>query len=336
MEAITWGIHDKQGLGTRRAIRGAAICVVFAGLVHLLSAPQHLEHVGHALFLILAGVTEVAWGLAFWRKPSAALYSLGVVVAGAFILLWAITRVVPAPFGHGPGDVEVVGIISKLAESVGLGGLLAMILLGAHQRDSRWPAWRMILAPLTLAVMGAFVLYGAGIAAEQMFPWLGDQDEADVEHHEHSAVRDAALSLSPSTSARAGAVLPAKQGEYDTLTVIENGASRALKNGGRVSLVDGVTAEVFFSPYPPQRRTDLYLYLIRNGEEPRTGKPAVEAEYSMTQMSHATFTRSGVELQRGRYLLPLTFLMSGEWAIDIKVGWPDNTGRLKLVTNVAP
>ncbi len=137
MEAITWDMHATQGLSTRRAIRGAAICVAFAGLVHLISAPQHVDHVGHALFLMLAGVTEVVWGLAFWRKPSAVLYSLGVVLAGAFILLWAITRIVPAPFGHGPGDVEVVGIASKLAESAGLAGLLAMIALGARSRAIR-------------------------------------------------------------------------------------------------------------------------------------------------------------------------------------------------------
>ncbi len=336
MEAIAWSIHDGQGLTTRRAINGAAICVAFAGLVHLLSAPQHLEHVGHALFLILAGVTEVSWGLAFWRKPSAALYSLGVVLAGAFIVLWAITRVVAAPFGHGPGDVEVAGIISKLAEGVGLGGLLAMILLGARSGDIRRPVWKMILTPLTLAVAGAFVLYGAGLTVEQMAPWLGGHDQADVEHHEHSAVQDAALSLSPSTGARAGALLPEKQGKYDTLTVSENGASRALENGGSVTLADGVVAEVFLTPFPAGRRTNLYFYLIQDGGDLTMGNPKVEAEYSMTQMGHGTYKQAGLKLQDGRYLLPLNFLMSGEWAIDLRLGWTDRTSHLRLVTTVAP
>jgi len=312
MEAIAWSRHDGQGLNTQRAIRGAAVCVAFAGLVHLFSAPQHLEHVGHALFLILAGVTEIAWGLAFWRRPSAALYSLGVVLAGAFIVLWAITRVVPAPFGHGPGDVEVVGIISKIAEGVGLGGLLAMILLGTRSSDIRWPAWKLIVAPLTLAVAGAFVLYGAGLAAERILPWLGDQDHAGIAEHDHSA----------SPAAR--------------LVVIEGGVVRALENGGSVTLADGVAADVFMTPYPPARRTNLYFYLIQDGGDLTMGRPEVEAEYSMTNMAHGTSTQAGLELQPGRYMLPLNLLMNGEWAIDLRVVWPDRTSHLRLVTNVAP
>lgn len=307
MAAITWDMPDKLGLGTR-----AAICVMFAGLVHLFSAPQHLEHFGHALFLILAGVTEIAWGLAFWRRPSAGLYSLGVVLAGAFIVLWAITRVVTAPFGHGPGDVEVVGIISKIAEGVGLSGLLAMILLGAHSDDLRWPAWKMIVAPLTLAVAGAFVLYGAGLAAERTLPWLGGQGQAEVEEHDHFA--------SPATR----------------LVVIQDGAARALENGSRVTLANGVAADVFMTPYPPARRTNLNFYLIQDGGDPAMGNPTVEAEYSMVNMGHSTYKQAGVELQQGRYLLPLNFLMSGEWAIDLRVGWTDRTTHLRLVTSVAP
>ncbi len=186
MEATTLGRLDKQGSGTRQAIRGAAIGIVFAGLVHLLSAPLHSDHVGHALFLMLAGLTEVAWGIAFWRKPSSTLYSLGVVLAGAFILLWAITRVTPAPFGHGPGELDAVGLLSKVAEGAGLAGLLAIVFLGARSGELRRSAWQMLLAPVALAVIGAFVLYGAGLAAEQMLPWLGNQEHSGVEQHGHS------------------------------------------------------------------------------------------------------------------------------------------------------
>ena len=122
--------------------------------------------------------------------------------------------------------------------------------------------------------------------------------------------------------------------KYDTLAVVENGAVRALENGDRVTLADGVEAAVFLSPFPPQRRTDLYLYLIQSGEDAYTGKPDVEAEYFMTQMDCEWDTRSGLELQRGRYVLPLNFTMRGEWAIDLRVGWTEKTARLRLVTNV--
>ena len=49
MEAIAWGRHDGHGLSIRRVMRGAAICVALAGLVHILSAPQHVEHFEHGL-----------------------------------------------------------------------------------------------------------------------------------------------------------------------------------------------------------------------------------------------------------------------------------------------
>jgi len=195
METTTFGRLLDQSLGQRRVSEGAVVFIVVAGMLHLFAAPQHLDHVGHALFLLLAGIAEVAWGIAFWRRRSSALYGLGVVLAGAFLVLWAITRVVPAPLGHGPGEVEVVGILSKLAESAGFGGLLAMVLFGVHSSHSGWPAWKLIAAPLALATIGAFVLYGAGLAAERTFPWLGDQDH--VKEHTQSASLTEPTALSP-------------------------------------------------------------------------------------------------------------------------------------------
>ncbi|MBI4499480.1 MAG: hypothetical protein HY689_16455 [Chloroflexi bacterium] len=177
---------------------GAVVFIVLAGVLHLFAAPDHLDHAGHALFLVLAGIAEIAWGIAFWRKPSSTLYGVGIVLAGAFLLLWAITRVVPAPFGHGPGEVEVLGIASKIAEGVGLGGLLAIILIGAHIRTIPWSARRMILAPLTLAVVGAFVLYGAGLTAEWLFPWLRGGDHSGVERRGEAASAVGAGTVLPS------------------------------------------------------------------------------------------------------------------------------------------
>ena len=202
MEKTMFAGLANQSLGQRRLTAGAVAFIVVAGVLHLWLAPQHLEHVGHALFLALAGIVEIVWAIAFWRKPSAALYSLGVVLAGAFIVLWAITRITPAPFGHGPGDVELVGVMSKVAEGAGLAGLVAIALLGFQSGQIQWSIWRMILAPLTLAVVGALVLYGVGVAAEGIFPWLGDQDHTvvaaqrgdlapSINHAEHGAASSA-------------------------------------------------------------------------------------------------------------------------------------------------
>ncbi len=191
MKTTTLVRPSHQSPAQRRVTTSAAVLIVLAGALHLVAAPQHLEHVGHGLFLLIAGLAEIAWGIAFWRRPSPALYRLGLVLAALFIVLWAMTRVVPAPFGHGPGELEAVGVLSKIAESGGFGALLALILLGVNARERRWPAWKATAAPLALAVIGAFLLYGAGLAAEQMFPWLGDQDRP-------------ASSASPGAAASAG------------------------------------------------------------------------------------------------------------------------------------
>ncbi len=209
MEAIIRARPSEQSSDRRRATAGAAIFIVLAGLAHLLAAPQHLDHVGHGLFLALAGAAEVGWGIAFWRKPSASLYGLGVVLAGALIALWAMTRVVPAPFGHGSGEVEAFGIISKLAEGAGLVGLIAVVFLGTYSGSIRWPTWRTVLALLTLAVIGAFTLYGAGLAAERALPWLGAETDHDSAPSGLFAAESAETSApSVPSASEAGPTLP--------------------------------------------------------------------------------------------------------------------------------
>ena len=227
MGAIANARTFEQSPGQGKIAGAAAIFIVLAGLAHLLAAPQHLDHVGHGFFLLLAGVSEIAWGIAFWRRPSMALYALGVVMAGAFIMLWALTRVTPAPFGHGAGEVEFIGIFSKVAEGAGLAGLAAMVLLGARSLDVRWPAWQTILAPLTLAVMLAFILYGMGLVAERMLPWLGDDDAAQQEGPSVSAP---ATALAPSVSSPGEALtaLPTEKALLTFLTRTGVGPNRTL------------------------------------------------------------------------------------------------------------
>jgi cytochrome c-type biogenesis protein len=73
-----------------------------------------------------------------------------------------------------------------------------MIVLGARWGDDEWPAWKIIVLPSSLAVIGAFVLYGAGIVAEQLLPSLGGQGhplEQQVDPASASAASAAPLTL---------------------------------------------------------------------------------------------------------------------------------------------
>lgn len=185
----------------RRAAEAAAGFAVFAGLLHLYLAPQHMGHPGHGLFLLTAGALQVGWGIAFSRRPSSALWSLGVVLAGVLIALWAITRLLPAPFGHGgPEEMDAFGVLSKAAEGAGLAMLLAMILVGRRSREIPRPTQRSFWALLMVAGIGGLILYGGGLATERVLPWLGSEDEENLAEQFGLSGAASALPLASSAS----------------------------------------------------------------------------------------------------------------------------------------
>jgi len=71
--------------------------------------------------------------------------------------------------------VEVIGVLSKVAEAAGLAGLLGAVVIGSASRTIRMPTWKMAGLPLLLAVAGAGLLYGAGVGAERLFPSLAEE-----------------------------------------------------------------------------------------------------------------------------------------------------------------
>ncbi|GEM_PF-1042680 len=247
--------------GRRQAATGAAVLAVLAGLLHLYIAPQHLSHLGHGLFLALAGAAQVTWGVAFWRKPSAALLRLGVVLAGTLIALWAITRVLPAPFGHGgPGEAEAYGILSTVAEGLTLVVLLAMVLAEARSQETleQGPTLRTFLGLLMVAGISALVLYGGGLATERAFPWLGDTDKPSLEQLVLSPAVPAlpvapAVAPSASSAPGTGPALLSVQELVPLLTRSGNGPARTaldavylppvLAQLGNVELFQGTLAQ---------------------------------------------------------------------------------------------
>ena len=98
----------------------AAVLLSTAGAIHLGAAPQHWGHSpAHGLFLFTVGLAELLWAAAYWRRSSPSLTTLGAVLAGGSIVLWGITRVLPAPFGHGP---EALGVL--------------LVAIDGHERDA--------------------------------------------------------------------------------------------------------------------------------------------------------------------------------------------------------
>ncbi len=149
------------------------MAIALAGVIHLGLAPEHYAHApAHGIFFVVAGLAEIFWALIFWRRPSAKLYYVGLILAGGLVVLWAVTRFVIPPFEHEPGPVDAEGLITKLSEMIGLVSLVALAAQGQVAGVSRAPIWRLASIALGLALIGGLTTYGIGLAAELLFPGL--------------------------------------------------------------------------------------------------------------------------------------------------------------------
>lgn len=158
--------------------------LALAGVIHLVIAPEHYAHApAHGVFFALAGIAEILWALAFWRRPTPRRYHLGLALAGGLIVLWAITRVLPAPFGHGPEPVNASGLVCKASELIGVVALVMLAAQGQLMGTIRQPPLRSAGEALALALVVGLVSYGASYAATPLLPTLGPQEELGHEEH---------------------------------------------------------------------------------------------------------------------------------------------------------
>ena len=160
--------------------------ILSAGLIHFIVAPEHFGHSpAHGIFFVIAGIAEIAWGVAFWRKPNRILYTFGLFMTGGLVTLWAVTRVLPAPFAGSPGDIEFWGLYSKIAELMVIAALIAMSHAGEIDGlDPKPNLWRLLFSAIFLAALSGTLLFRA---AEPWLPSLAGQSlsDADTADHEH-------------------------------------------------------------------------------------------------------------------------------------------------------
>lgn len=183
----------EQNTLTKNLIAWSAVATILAGAIHLIIVPEHWGHApAHGLFFLIVGFLQIVWGIAVWRKPSTRLYYVGVVMAGWLIVLYVLTRVFPAPFGHGPEGVHAIDVACKLCEAVGMLTLGILIFQGAILNAGRTIAWRAITTIVLLSFLTAFITYGVARAAEPVFPALSvpleehhQHDEGESEEHHH-------------------------------------------------------------------------------------------------------------------------------------------------------
>lgn len=144
----------------RNALAVARAAMLGAGLLHLWVVPDHWLHSPvHGVALSALGIAQLAWAGFPERNSFGAREQAGVLLAGSALFLWGFTRLFPAPFGHGPEDVEPVGLFIKAFELLAIVALVFGSPFGAGQ------ASRVRL--LAASIVVAFLAYSGGLAVEQ-------------------------------------------------------------------------------------------------------------------------------------------------------------------------
>jgi len=176
----------EQNALTKNLIAWSAVATILAGVIHLWIVPEHLEHApAHGILFLIVGIAQIIWGIAVWRRPSIKLYYVGVLMAGWLIVLYGITRWLPAPFGHGPESIQTIDLICKFCEGLAMVSLAILIFQGAVFNAGRKMAWRAMGLIILVSFIAAFTTYSAAIAAEPLLPSLSGQ--AEENHHNEGA-----------------------------------------------------------------------------------------------------------------------------------------------------
>ena len=154
----------------------ASLAIAFAGIVHAFLAPEHFAHApAHGLFFAASAVVEIAWAYLFWRRQDEKTYYAGLMIAGGLIILWAATRVLPAPFEHEIGIIDPGGIVCKASELVGISALLILASQGKIDGITGRTFSRLLAEGVILSFFVASLTYVAGHDLEQLMPFLAGE-----------------------------------------------------------------------------------------------------------------------------------------------------------------
>ena len=287
----------------------AAILLSAAGALHLGAAPEHWGHSpAHGMFLLAIGIGEMLWAAVFWSRPSPGMSATGAVLAGGSIVLWAITRVLPAPFGHGAEEIGAMDLASKMPEML----VLAMLLAEdsrrpKEQRAFREPVWIEASAVLILASVAGALTFWAATAAQSALPWLADGDAAE------NAIVRASSAADPA----------------DRIRVMVAGIPAPYASGDNLPIAGDLEAQISIAPGAARFDRELTLRLLHSDDESVAGAAVVAAGH-MRYMDHGAFRQAASPSDNGEYVLPLSFAMRGEWQIDLDVSTPTEHGIIQL------
>lgn len=142
----------------------------------------------------------------------------------------------------------------------------------------------------------------------------------------------AACGGSASPADVAGSPSPEAASEEQRLWIKQGDETLAFSNGDEVAS-NGITAEIFVSPYPPGRSANIDFYLTRAGEPIEDAN--VSLQYDMTVMEHGPFELLAVPTGRGHYLAPMDFVMDGNFWLNVSVDAAGDESVINLLVKAA-
>ncbi len=139
--------------------------VFVAGALHLLLVESHMGHaLGAGLFFLGIGITQILWAFVFLRNPTRRLEHAGLaILVVAPTVLYVLTRIMRAPWSDAPEPVDLLGIVTVLAQ---LGAAATML---AHKMPTF--TGQQVRAMAGAGILLATAGYGGAIAAEGV-DWL--------------------------------------------------------------------------------------------------------------------------------------------------------------------
>ena len=146
----------------------ACFFMAASGAVHFAITVEHSEYApAHGLFFALLGTLQLGWAAAYWLLPTRLVRNCGFVLSGGMILLWALTRVVAAPFQGFPEPVDTAGVASLVLEAAAMAALL--LDRSPDRAERRIP---LAFSAAGVSVVSCLLLYGGGLAAAAWLPSL--------------------------------------------------------------------------------------------------------------------------------------------------------------------
>ncbi len=165
--------------------RTVVICLVVAGAIHLLIAPEHYAHApAHGLLFGALGLAQLGYVGLWWRRFGSALRLPGLMLSGGVVALWLLTHLVATPFATGPHPIDWATTATKLAEGGAFLGLLYLDHTGAFGRRHGNPA-TLLVRSAALCLGAGVMLWGGALAAAPALPQLAEVADHSHDGHDH-------------------------------------------------------------------------------------------------------------------------------------------------------